>query len=331
MGTATDNLRQNNRQGNFTRYVWGVLMFNILVILWGAWVRISGSGDGCGSHWPLCNGEALPISPSTQTLIELSHRLTSALAGLLTLGLVAWAFWAFPAKHPARFGAVWSFIFILIEGILGAGLVLLGLTGEDKSLARGISLPLHFANTMLLLGTFAYTAVVAHSPRRPSLHGWGRAAGMAWFAVLGTISLGMLGAFAALGNTLFPSASLAEGIRADFSLDASFFIQLRILHPILAVIMAVVLFNLPRWLPTGHTPAQQAGIAHWGHYVRVILGIQMLAGMLNWMLLAPTWLQISHLLLACVLWLALVLLLSYALDRQALPTPTPPGGEYASS
>ena len=74
----------------FARYGWGVLAFNLLVILWGAYVRASGSGAGCGAHWPLCNGEVIPRAPSVATLIEYSHRLTSGLALLGVLALLAW-------------------------------------------------------------------------------------------------------------------------------------------------------------------------------------------------------------------------------------------------
>jgi len=54
----------------FAKAAWGVLAYSILVILWGAYVRISFSGDGCGDHWPLCHGEVIPTAPSVKTLIE---------------------------------------------------------------------------------------------------------------------------------------------------------------------------------------------------------------------------------------------------------------------
>ena len=87
---------------SFAKYAWGVLAFNLIVILWGAYVRASSSGAGCGSHWPLCNGEIIPRTPTIKTVIEFSHRLSSGLALLLTIGLVVWAFRALAKKHPAR-------------------------------------------------------------------------------------------------------------------------------------------------------------------------------------------------------------------------------------
>ncbi|MFN8454080.1 MAG: COX15/CtaA family protein [Anaerolineae bacterium] len=71
----------------FAKYVWTVLAYNLAVILWGAFVRASGSGAGCGSHWPLCNGEVIPRTPQMETLVEFTHRLTSGLALLLVIGL----------------------------------------------------------------------------------------------------------------------------------------------------------------------------------------------------------------------------------------------------
>src|SRR5689334_19203727 len=101
--------------GRFAIYAWGVLAYNLLVILWGAYVRASGSGAGCGSHWPLCNGDVVPLAPRVATLVEFSHRLTTSLAGLLVIGLVLWAFRAFPRRSVVRLGAGLSLAFILVE------------------------------------------------------------------------------------------------------------------------------------------------------------------------------------------------------------------------
>jgi heme A synthase len=86
----------------FAKYAWGVLAFNLIVILWGAYVRASSSGAGCGSHWPLCNGEIIPRTPTIKTVIEFSHRLSSGLALLLTVGLALWAFQTLQKNHPPR-------------------------------------------------------------------------------------------------------------------------------------------------------------------------------------------------------------------------------------
>src|SRR3954471_11650429 len=135
-----------------------VLAYNLLVILWGTYVRASGSGAGCGSHWPLCNAEVIPPAPQVATLIEFSHRLTTGLAGLLVIGLVVWAFRAFPRGHAARLGAVLSLAFILIEGMVGALQVRLGLTADNASVGRAVVGSIHLANTFVMLAAITLTA-----------------------------------------------------------------------------------------------------------------------------------------------------------------------------
>jgi cytochrome c oxidase assembly protein subunit 15 len=115
--------------GRYAIYAWAVLAYNLLVILWGAFVRASGSGAGCGSHWPLCNGEVVRVA----TLIEFSHRMTTGLAGLLVIGLVVWAFRAFPRRSTVRLGAALSLAFIIIEGLVGALQVRQGLPAQNDS------------------------------------------------------------------------------------------------------------------------------------------------------------------------------------------------------
>jgi heme A synthase len=92
----------------FARYAWGVLAYNVAVALWGAFVRATGSGAGCGNHWPLCNGAVTPQTPAWATVIEFTHRATSGIDLLLVAVLAIWAFRAFPKQHPARLGAALS-------------------------------------------------------------------------------------------------------------------------------------------------------------------------------------------------------------------------------
>jgi len=74
------------------RFAWGVLAYFIAVILWGTLVRATGSGAGCGNHWPLCNGVVIQHSASVNTMIEFTHRLTSGLSFFAVVGLLAWTF-----------------------------------------------------------------------------------------------------------------------------------------------------------------------------------------------------------------------------------------------
>src|SRR5277367_996422 len=107
-----------------SRFAWIVLGFFILVVLWGAVVRASGSGGGCGASWPLCNGDFFPHHPRLATVIEFAHRSTSGICTLLDLGLIAWTFYATPRRHPARAAVLLSAVLLVTEAGLGAVLVL---------------------------------------------------------------------------------------------------------------------------------------------------------------------------------------------------------------
>jgi len=300
--------------GRFAIYAWAVLAYNLLVILWGAFVRASGSGAGCGSHWPLCNGEVVPLAPQVATLIEFSHRVTTSLAGLLVIGLVFGAFRAFPKGHPARFGAALSLAFILVEGLVGALQVRLGLTADNASVGRAVVGSIHLANTFLMLAAMALTAWWASGEpplqlRRQGLLVWVFAVGL-----LGVLLVGASGAITALGDTLFPSESLADGLQADFSAGAHFLIQLRVIHPILAVLVGVYAIAAGR-LAAAWRPRAATRRLSWA--LVALFGAQLLIGVLNVALLAPIFMQIIHLFMADLVWVVLVLASAAALGTPA--------------
>lgn len=289
----------------FARYAWLVLFYNLLVILWGAYVRATGSGAGCGSHWPLCNGQVVPRVPQVETLIEFAHRATSGVSLLAVVILVVWAFRSYPRRSPVRAAATWSGVFIITEALLGAGLVLFGLVADNDSLARAISMSLHLVNTFLLIAVLALTAWWASGGQSARVEA---SRGLVWALRAGlllSILLGVSGAVTALGDTLFPATSLAHGIQQDFSLTASLLIRLRVLHPVLAVTIGVYLILVARVARSQSAqPTTQV-------LVRLLIGlvvVQLVAGAINVLLLAPVWMQLLHLLLADLVWLALVLL-----------------------
>jgi heme a synthase len=116
------------------------------------------------------------------------------------------------------------------------------------------------------------------------------------------------GAIAALGDTLFPATSLAEGFHQDFSGAANFLVRLRVLHPALAILAAVYFVAISiAVLRSG-----QSRLAIW---VLILTLAQLAAGAMNVVLLAPIWMQITHLLLADSLWIGLVLLAVEAQPR----------------
>lgn len=300
------------KSNRFAAYAWGVLAFNLLVIAWGAYVRATGSGAGCGDHWPLCNGAVLPRAPEAKTIVEFTHRLTSGLALLLVVGLVAWAFRAYPKGHAVRRGATLSLVFIIIEALIGAGLVLLQLVADNATVARAVYLSVHLVNTFILVAMLALTAWWASGG---SADWRGGGAGLRRHAagvLLATLALGVSGAVAALGATLFPAAASEELTRGDLTPAARLMFSLRqySLHPLLAVVVggyAVAFAVAARRASPG------AWAARWASAVIWLVAAQMLVGLVNAALLAPVWLQLVHLLLADLLWLALVLLSATAL------------------
>jgi len=293
-----------------SRFGWSLLVYNVAVILWGAYVRASGSGAGCGSHWPLCNGEVIPRLPATATVIEFSHRLTSGLALVGVVVLWVWTRRARPAGDPARVGAAASVLFILAEAAVGAGLVLFRLVADNASMARALFMAAHLTNTFVLLAALTLTAWWLSGGAVPSVRERPRLASAWVFSAAAFLVASISGAVAALGDTLYPSASLAEGLRADLSATSHLLIRLRMLHPVLAVsAVAIALLVAPRLVQREDAIGQLLG-----RTVIVLSALQVVAGLTNVLLLAPTWMQLIHLLLADGVWISLVLLGAQALS-----------------
>jgi cytochrome c oxidase assembly protein subunit 15 len=291
--TATPPLAGRGHD-RFRRFAWCVLAWNILVVLWGAYVRATGSGAGCGNHWPLCNGEVLPRAPRAATIIEFTHRMTSGVALLAVIALCIWAFRQFPKNHVVRRTATLSVAFLLMEALLGAGLVLFAYVDKNASVGRAIYLSAHLVNTQLLLAVLTLTAIGSWLTATRRL-------GLLAIALVVSVT----GAMAALGDTLFPSTSLAAGLQSDFSTTAHFLLRLRIVHPILAV-AAGVFFALTALSVIRRSTSTQAKTAAWA--VALLVVLQLYAGAMNLLLLAPVWMQIVHLLLADLLWIGLVVM-----------------------
>ena len=289
----------------FARYGWGVLGFNLLVILWGAYVRASGSGAGCGAHWPLCNGVVIPRAPALETLVELTHRATSGIALLLVVGQLAWARRVAPRRGAAWWAAHAAMALMLTEALVGAGLVLFEMVAHNASLARAWWLAAHLLNTFALLAALALVPWFASGRPAPRWREASPERGLLAAALLGTLLLGMTGAVTALGDTLFPARSLAEGLAQDFAPTAHVLLRLRVLHPTLAVVVALLVL-LTAAVAAGRRPGvttRRCALAAAG-----LVLAQLAGGLVNLLLLAPTWMQLVHLLMADALWIVLVLL-----------------------
>lgn len=304
-----------------SRLAWFTLGWNVLVILWGAVVRATGSGAGCGAHWPTCNGAVVPLAPTVGTLIEYSHRLTSGVALILVAFVLYQVRRHREPGHLARFWSAASMVLILTEAAVGAGLVLFERVAGDTSVARGYWISGHLINTFLLLAALLLTARFVDGPPRPfsagipPLQATFPSAARGWpplLAVLALVATGMSGAIAALGDTLFKAETLREAIAQDFSSASHIFLRLRILHPVIALIGGgLVLLVAYRTMATNpHRPkARQLGLV-----LAALVVTQWFLGLTNLVLLAPTWLQIVHLLVADLIWMGLILV---AADAEA--------------
>lgn len=301
---------QNLPSPALRRFAWGVLVYFIAVILWGTLVRATGSGAGCGNHWPLCNGTVVQHSPGVATLIEFTHRLTSGISFFAVVGLLVWTYKTTVRGHLARSAAAASVAFTLVEAILGALLVKLGLTAQSQSPLRPAYLALHLTNTLLLLAALTLTAHML-SRRKGYLRGSIRLVAPfgAIAAVIVVMIVGVTGSLAALGDTLFPASSLSQALAQDFSATSGWLVRWRWTHPTVAFVSSIFLI----WIlvRAAHRPAH--GEAHWDNrslsaLVLLLLAAQYVLGVLDVFLLAPLWLQVAHLLGADLLWTALVVL-----------------------
>jgi len=292
------------------RFAWSVLAYFIAVILWGTLVRATGSGAGCGDHWPLCNGTVLQHSPRLDTMIEFTHRITSALSFFSVVGLMVWTWRATVRGHLARAAAAAAVAFTLIEAILGALLVKLGLTAQSQSPIRPAYLALHLTNTLLLLAALTLTAHLLSRKRGFLRSGIRIVAPFGAIAcILVVLVVGVTGSLAALGDTLFPATSLGQAFAQDFSATSGWLVRWRWTHPTIAFLSSIVLI----WLLVRAAQHRPSLGAAWDNralsaLVLLLLAAQYVLGVLDVFMLAPVWLQVAHLLGADVLWVALVVL-----------------------
>ncbi len=323
---------------NLAKFAWAVLAYNLLVIAWGAFVRASGSGAGCGRHWPLCNGEVVPRAQSMATVVEVSHRVTSFLALAAVVVMMVRTLRTVPRGHRARRASIVSTVFIFAEALIGAGLVLFELVAHDASMKRGLSMILHLGNTFLLLGALtvtAWTLTVERSPNgsAPRLESRTHSLlkGMVGAALAAVLFLGASGSIAALGDTLFPVKSLREGLAQDLSPLAHTFLRLRLLHPFLALATGALVF-LSATLVRATTRIARTRLL--SRLVTVAFAMQFAVGLLNVSLLAPIPMQVAHLLMADAMWITLVLMgweAVYGASRERHSSHTPNARELSEA
>jgi heme A synthase len=299
------------------------LLYTVAVIIFGAWVRITGSGAGCGKHWPSCHGSAVPRAPSVETMIEFTHRLTSGLAFVLVVILAIAAFRVFHRGHPSRYWSIASVIFMITEALIGAGLVIFGLVETNDSAARAAAMSIHLVNTFLLTGAMSITIFYGRiDSYRRALSQKGPRRTAVIIAAIAILIMGMTGAVTALGDTLYPvdpdtGKRLMERIALEQHPTAHFLVRMRILHPSVAIIGALLVAGV-----TAGFAFREPGfyIKRWGYATAALMILQLLVGALNVVLHAPGWMQLIHLGMATLIWISFVLFSSHLLEGRRYAT-----------
>ncbi len=307
---------RTNSQRLFSAFAAFVLLYNIPVILWGAYVRVSFSGDGCGANWPSCNGQYIPQKMATPMAIEFTHRMMTSFDVFAVLAMVALAFFAFPKRHAVRRYSVLSLIFLFIEALLGAGLVLFRYVAKDQSVGRVWYLSAHLTNTMLLLAALAITAWLATTGTERVRLATAPRTLLIGLAV--TVFVSITGTITALGDTLFPASSLATGMQQDFAASSSILLRLRVIHPMIALAGAAYLIWIAASILRSSAIGSRTGKAAIGLIAITI--VQLAAGLLNLALLAPLATQLIHLLISDLVWIAAVLLVLETIPAHAAVT-----------
>ncbi len=298
-----------------------VTIATVLVVLLGAVVRITGSGAGCGQHWPTCNGEVAHLPKRLETWIELSHRATSGLDFLGVLGLAVLAFFSLEPRHPARVASFAALGLMVVEVAIGARLVLLNLVGSNMSFDRVVVMPAHLVTTSLLIGSLGAASYfggenrLAAAARLGQIEAARLKTAFVWAAVAGACLLlvSTTGAITALGDTVYPvrGQTTLEHLRNDQAASAHLLGKLRVVHPLIALLGVGGL-----WIAASRAREASPVVAvqRLGAALHAGGGLALLIGVANIWLAAPGYLQVIHLAMACLLWLGLVVLAAMLWD-----------------
>jgi heme a synthase len=302
---------------SFAKFAWFVVAWNLVVILWGVFLRASKSGDGCGQHWLTCHGEVIPSAPELKTVIEYSHRITSFLAFGSVLALLIWAFRKFEKGSAVRKTALVAFIFVVTEALVGAGLVLTGNTADTLTAARPFWMAGHLLNTFILLAFLTLTARGASGGKGLKFDFHAKYLAAIGFGVAAVLVIGITGSVAALASMIFPSGTLTQGLSQDFSETSNILLRLRLLHPITAILASVFLIFLTGWL--ARESGNDAAVNRWSNVLALFVLGQIVFGSATLLMLAPIVMQLGHLLLADLIWISYVLMAANFLSAERLP------------
>ena len=270
------------------------IILSILSILAGAFVRATGSGDGCGSTWPTCKGKIIPQLSDPSEVIEFSHRSISGILLIVTLIIFI------KSRNMSKGTIVRTTVnfltfFVVFEAAIGAVIVLYEWVGLNSSLPRIIAVPIHLVNTFGLLACYAILYKVLLNNFKNIKQLWDRR--FVFVAFLFLLS-GATGSITALADVLFPSASFYEGLMEDFDRTSELLTRLRILHPIVATGLSVALIIESRKIQKDYKIDVK--------FLQLLVIVAVTLGVLNVLSNIVLLLSIFHLAIADLLWITYI-------------------------
>ena len=270
------------------------LLLSIASILAGAFVRATGSGDGCGATWPTCKGKIIPALSDTSELIEFSHRSVSGVLLVVTLIIFAKTR-KFQKDSLVRIVTNYLTFFVIFEALIGAVIVIFEWVGLNSSLPRVIAVPIHLVNTFGLLGSYAILYKILQDDLQNIKNMFNKN-----FLLISSLFLlsGATGSITALADVLFPSTSFVEGFLADFDRTSEVLTRLRILHPIISSTLSIVLYVYA----TGIRKKYNVGVKP----LRILILIAVFLGVINVLSNIVLPLSILHLAIADFLWISYI-------------------------
>ena len=270
------------------------LLLSIASILAGAFVRATGSGDGCGATWPTCKGKIIPSLSDTSELIEFSHRSVSGVLLIVTLIIFAKTR-KFQKDSLVRTVTNYLTFFVIFEALIGAVIVIFEWVGLNSSLPRIIAVPIHLVNTFGLLGSYAILYKILQDDLQNIKNMFNKN-----FLLISSLFLlsGATGSITALADVLFPSTSFVEGFLADFDRTSEVLTRLRILHPIISSTLSIVLYVYA----TGIRKKYNVGVKP----LRILILIAVFLGVINVLSNIVLPLSILHLAIADFLWISYI-------------------------
>ena len=270
------------------------LVLSVLSILAGAFVRATGSGDGCGATWPTCKGKIIPALSDTSEIIEFSHRSISGVLLIVTIYIFVNSR-KLEKDSIARTAVNYLTFFVLFEALIGAVIVVFEWVGLNSSLPRIIAVPIHLVNTFGLLASYIILYKILENKLDNIKNLWDRN-----FITISILFLltGATGSITALADVLYPSASFYEGFLDDFDKTSELLTRLRIFHPIVSTILSIGLYIESKQL--------QERFNINTNFLKFLIFAAIFLGVTNVLSNIVLFLSIFHLAMADLLWITYI-------------------------